>query len=62
MLPATVSGVEITNQQSLKTLTLEGYANLKKFIVRNNQLIDTFSHATGIYVAKPTGLRTIDID
>ena len=62
MFPATVSGVEITNQQSLKTLTLEGYANLKKFIVRNNKLVDTFSHATGIYVAKPTGLRTIDID
>ena len=62
MLPTTVTGVEITNQQSLKSLTLEGYANLKKFIVRNNKLIDTFTHITSIYSAKPSGLHVINID
>ena len=61
-LPATIGGVEIKNQKALNALTLEGYANLKKFIIKNNTLIDTFTHATGIYTTKPQNLRVIDID
>lgn len=61
-LPASVNGVNITNQQSLRTLTLEGYANLKRFVVENNWLIDTYALAAGIYQAKPTGLRDVRID
>lgn len=61
-LPATVNGVNITNQQSLRTLTLEGYANLKRFVVENNRLIDTYALAAGIYQVKPTGLRDVRID
>lgn len=61
-LPATVTGVNITNQKSLATLTLEGYGNLRKFVVRNNTLVDTFAHATYIYAAKPSLLTTVEFE
>ena len=61
-LPATVTGVNITNQKSLSTLTLEGYGNLRKFVVRNNTLIDTYAHATYIYAAKPSQLTTVEFE
>ena len=61
-LPASVNGVNIINQQSLRTLTLEGYGNLKRFVVENNRLIDTYALAASIYQVKPTGLRDVRID
>lgn len=61
-LPATTTNVNVTNQQNLSTLTLEGYTNLAKYVVKNNSLIDTFAHVTGIYAAKPANLKTVDID
>ena len=51
-LPETTTSVSITNNASLKTLTLEGYANLTKYVVKNNANIDTHVHIVGIYNAK----------
>ena len=51
-LPATATSVVITNNPTLKTLTLEGYQNLTKYVVKNNTNIDTHVHVVGIYNAK----------
>lgn len=61
-LPSTITNVNVTNQENLSTLTLEGYNNLVKYVVNNNKKIDTFTHVTGIYAVKPTNLKSIDID
>lgn len=60
--PATIQAVEVTNQPNLATLTLEGYANLTKYIVKGNKKVDTFAHVTDIYAVKPSGLKTVQID
>ena len=51
-LPATATSVVITNNPTLKTLTLEGYQNLTKYVVKNNTNIDTHVHIVGMYNAK----------
>ena len=61
-LPATIQEVNITNQSSISTLTLEGYSNLQKFILRNNNLLDSYTYAVGIYAAKPSGLKSVEFD
>lgn len=61
-LPATVTGVSVVNQKALSTLTLESYANLVKFVVKGNTLINTYAHVMNIYTAKPSRLRTVIID
>lgn len=61
-LPATIQTVDITNQQNVSTLSLEGYGNLQKFVLRNNKLIDSYTHALGIYAAKPAGLKQVEFD
>lgn len=60
--PSTIQAVEVTNQPNLATLTLEGYANLTKYIVKGNKKVDTFAHVTDIYAVKPSGLKTVQID
>ena len=60
-LPETTTSVSITNNASLKTLTLEGYANLTKYVVRNNTNIDTHVHVVGIYNAKAP-IRTLAVE
>ena len=61
-LPATIQAVDITNQKNVSTLSLEGYGNLQKFVLRNNKLIDSYTHALGIYAAKPAGLKQVEFD
>lgn len=61
-LPATIQEVNITNQSSISTLTLEGYSNLQKFILRDNNLLDSHTYAVGIYAAKPSGLKSVEFD
>lgn len=61
-LPATTQEVNITNQSSISTLTLEGYSNLQKFILRDNELLDSYTYAVGIYAAKPSGLKSVEFD
>ena len=61
-LPETTTSVSITNNASLKTLTLEGYANLTKYVVRNNANIDTFTHIVGMYNAQYSGLKTVEVE
>lgn len=61
-LPATIQEVNITNQSSISTLTLEGYSNLQKFILRDNELLDSYTYAVGIYAAKPSGLKSVEFD
>lgn len=61
-LPATIQEVNITNQSSISTLTLEGYSNLQKFILRDNNLLDSYTYAVGIYAAKPSGLKSVEFD
>lgn len=61
-LPATIQAVDITNQGNVSTLSLEGYGNLQKFVLRNNKLIDSYTHALGIYAAKPAGLKQVEFD
>ena len=61
-LPATIQEVSITNQSSVSTLTLEGYSNLQKFILRDNNLLDSYTYAVGIYAAKPSGLESVEFD
>lgn len=61
-LPATIQTVDITNQKNVSTLSLEGYGNLQKFVLRNNKLIDSYTHALGIYAAKPAGLKQVEFD
>lgn len=61
-LPATIQTVDITNQENVSTLSLEGYGNLQKFVLRNNKLIDSYTHALGIYAAKPAGLKQVEFD
>ena len=60
-LPETTTSVSITNNASLKTLTLEGYANLTKYVVRNNANIDTHVHVVGIYNAKAP-IKTLAVE
>lgn len=61
-LPATIQTVDVTNQQNVSTLSLEGYGNLQKFVLRNNKLIDSYTHALGIYAAKPAELKQVEFD
>lgn len=61
-LPATIQAVDITNQKNVSTLSLEGYGNLQKFVLRNNKLIDSYTHALGIYAAKPAGLKQVEFN
>ena len=61
-LPATIQAVGITNQENVSTLSLEGYGNLQKFVLRNNKNIDSYTHALGIYSAKPSGLKQVEFD
>ena len=61
-LPATIQTVDITNQKNVSTLSLDGYGNLQKFILRNNKLIDSYTHALGIYAAKPAELKQVEFD
>ncbi len=61
-LPETVTAVSITNNAALKTLTLEGYGNLQRYVVKNNTLIDTYTHIVGMYNAKPTGLKQVAVE
>ena len=58
-LPATIMNVDIENQPSMATFSIEGYSNLQKFILKNNKLIDTYTHAIGIYSAKPANLKKV---
>ena len=61
-LPATITGVEVTKNPRLWYIELQGYANLKKFIIKGNSSINTFSHCTNIYAAKPSQLTSLAID
>ena len=61
-LPASVLEMEVKNQPMLKELSLEGYSNLQKFILRDNNLLDSYTYAVGIYAAKPSGLKSVEFD
>lgn len=61
-LPATIQTVDISSQENVSTLSLEGYGNLQKFVLRNNKLIDSYTHALSIYAAKPAGLKQVEFD
>lgn len=60
-LPSTITSVNVINQQNLSELSLEGYSNLSKYVVKNNSKIDTFAHMTGVYAAKPQNLKKVEI-
>lgn len=61
LLPATISSVDVENQENLSVLQLEGYGNLTRFVVKNNKLVDTFAQATALLAAKPSGLKTVTL-
>ena len=60
-LPETTTIVNITGQPYLKTLTIEGYSNITKYVVKNNTLVDTYPHIVGIYKAAPS-IKTLAVE
>ena len=60
-LPDTVTSVNVTNNASLQTLTLEGYGNLTRYVVKNNAYINTYPHVLGIYKANAP-IKTLAVE
>lgn len=58
-LPSAISEVVVDGQPKLSTLTLQGYESLRRFVVKNNSLLDSYPYAVELYVAKPSELQEV---
>lgn len=59
--PASITSVVLNNQKELSVLSLEDYKNLKRFVIQNNDKLNTFEQATKIFNTKPANLKDLTL-